>query len=99
MLAVSGGSILMLSTPFGTRGSFYEAWTGGEGWERYEVPATQVPRITPEFLEEERRALGEWWYEQEYMCRFLDDVFSVFRGSDIDAAVKPELPPLFAEGF
>src|ERR671915_618667 len=38
MLAVSGGSLMMLSTPYGKRGVFYEAWTGTEDWERYEIP-------------------------------------------------------------
>jgi hypothetical protein len=53
MLAVSGGSLMMLSTPYGKRGVFYEEWTGGEGWERYEVSASLCPRISEEFLEEE----------------------------------------------
>src|SRR5215216_2762235 len=58
MLAVSGGGLIMLTTPQGKRGVFYEEWTGGRGsWERYEVPAEECPRITPEFLEEEREAL------------------------------------------
>ena len=56
MLAVSGGSLMMLSTPYGKRGVFYEEWTGGHGWERYEVPASQCPRISEDFLEEERAA-------------------------------------------
>ena len=34
------------------------------------MPASQVPRIKPEFLEEERRNLGESWYRQEYGCSF-----------------------------
>src|SRR5918992_4138685 len=46
MLAVSGGSLMMLSTPFGKRGAFYEEWTGGEGWERYRVTAEECPRIS-----------------------------------------------------
>jgi hypothetical protein len=29
MLAVSGGRLVCLSTPFGKRGFFYEAWTEG----------------------------------------------------------------------
>jgi hypothetical protein len=29
MIAVSGGRIIALSTPFGTRGWFYDAWRGG----------------------------------------------------------------------
>src|SRR5918992_1313426 len=57
MLAVSGGALMMLTTPYGKRGVFYEEWTGGAGWERYEVPAAECPRIPPEFLEEERDAL------------------------------------------
>src|ERR671917_523272 len=37
MLAVSGGALMMLTTPHGKRGVFYEEWTAGRGWERYEV--------------------------------------------------------------
>src|SRR5688500_11635505 len=31
MLAVSGGALMMLTTPYGKRGVFYEAWETGEG--------------------------------------------------------------------
>src|ERR687886_1307233 len=72
MLAVSGGRLVALSTPHGTRGWFYDAWRGEEPWQRFEVPPTSCPRISAEFLEEERRNMGEWWFEQEYLCRFLD---------------------------
>src|SRR5436305_14405958 len=35
MLAVSDGALWLMSTPFGKRGFFYEAWAnGGPGWER-----------------------------------------------------------------
>jgi hypothetical protein len=92
MLAVSGGRLLALSTPFGTRGWWYEAWeNGGSTWERYKVLATEVPRISEDFLEEERRTLGEWWYEQEYMCRFLDAETQAFRREDIDRAFEEEV--------
>jgi hypothetical protein len=86
MLAVSGGRLIALSTPHGNRGWFYDSWTGPEAWERYEVPATMVPRIAAAFLEEERRTLGEWWYQQEYLCQFMDAQSSMFRTVDIDAA-------------
>ena len=91
MLAVSGGRLLAPSTPFGTRGWWYEAWRAGEPWERYEVPATDCPRIPAAFLAEERRNLGEWWYEQEYCCRFLDAQGAAFRREDIDAAFAEEV--------
>jgi hypothetical protein len=93
MLAVSEGRLLALSTPFGTRGWWYEAWRSEEPWERYEVPATTCPRISPAFLAEERDALGEWWFEQEYLCRFLDAQSQAFRREDIDRAFDEEVEP------
>jgi hypothetical protein len=93
MLAVSAGRLLALSTPFGTRGWWYEAWRGPEPWGRYEIPATQCPRISPRFLEEERRTLGPWWYEQEYECKFLDAETQAFRREDIDRTFSEEVQP------
>ncbi|MDP9355988.1 MAG: terminase family protein [Chloroflexota bacterium] len=90
MLAVSGGRLLALSTPFGKRGWWWEAWRGSEPWERYEVPATACPRIPPAFLEEERRTLGEFWFAQEYMVQFLDAQTSAFRSEDIERALHGE---------
>jgi hypothetical protein len=34
------------------------------------VPASRIPRIRPEFLDQERRALGTSWFRQEYCCSF-----------------------------
>jgi len=95
MLAVSGGRLIALSTPFGTRGWWYEAWKSSEAWERYRITAEECPRISSAFLEDERRSMGEWSYRQEFGCEFMDDVFAVFRSEDIDAALKPDMPPLF----
>jgi hypothetical protein len=78
MLAVSGGALMMLSTPQGKRGVFFEERTGGRGWERYEVKAEECPRISPELLEEERGALPSWVYRQEYECSFEDTEDVVF---------------------
>jgi len=91
MLAVSAGRLIGLSTPFGTRGWFFEAWRGPEPWERYEVPAAMCPRIAPSFLDEERRSIGEWWFEQEYMCRFMEGQTQVFSRDEIDAAFDEEV--------
>jgi hypothetical protein len=71
MLAVSNGRMICLSTPYGKRGFFYDCWAnGGNDWARIEVPAERCPRITPEFLAGERRALGESTFRQEYCCSF-----------------------------
>src|SRR5262249_37295005 len=70
MLAVSGGRLVALSTPWGRRGWFYEEWHSSRSWERVKITADRCPRISAEFLEEERQALGERWWRQEYFCSF-----------------------------
>lgn len=97
MLAVSGGRLMMLSTPYGRRGIFFEEWTGDGAWERYEVPAGQCPRISEEFLEEERQALPRRIYRQEYECSFEDTEDAVFAYEDVQAAISSEVTPLFGE--
>jgi hypothetical protein len=95
MLAVSGGTIVMLSTPYGKRGEFYEAWAhGGDSWERYMVPATQVSRITPEFLAEQRRSWPEFVYRQEYLCSFEETSDQVFTEEMILGALDDTVEPL-----
>jgi hypothetical protein len=97
MLAVSGGALIMLSTPYGQRGIFYEEWTHGDSmeWQRFRVSADQVPRISSEFLSEERRALGSRWFEQEYLCVFGELEGAVFSREAIDRMFDTEYKLLF----
>lgn len=88
MLATSGGRLVALSTPYGTRGWWYDAWRSADAWERYEVPATACPRIPASFLAEERQTMGEWWFTQEYLCQFLDAESAAFRTADIERAFR-----------
>ncbi len=63
--------LICLSTPYGKRGYFHNAWArGGDDWARIEVPASRIGRISPVFLAQERRALGEAFFRQEYQCSF-----------------------------
>jgi terminase large subunit-like protein len=95
MLAVSGGSLMMLTTPYGKRGVFFEEWTSGHGWDRYEVPARECPRIPASFLKEERRSLPARIYRQEYECSFEETEDQVFSYEDVDAAMSGDITPLF----
>ena len=95
MLAVSGGRIMLMSTPYGKRGHFFEEWIGSGTWDRIEITADMVPRISPDFLEEEKRSLGDWWYQQEYLCSFSDTTDSLFRYDDIQACLSDDIEPLF----
>jgi len=95
MLAVSNGRLILMSTPFGKRGHFYKEWTEGEGWGKVEVKATECARISPEFLEEEKRSLGEWWFKQEYMCEFVETMDQVFSYQYINNSLTDDVRPLF----
>lgn len=100
MLAVSGGALMMLTTPYGKRGAFFEEWTSeaGHEWERYEVPARECPRISEDFLEEERSALPPWVFRQEYECSFEETEDAVFTHEMIERAVTSEVKTLFGAG-
>ena len=96
MLAVSGGRLVALSTPFGKRGWFHDEWTDLENdWERVKVPAMECNRISPDFLRSERISLGPWWFRQEYLCSFEDAIDAVFRYEDIHAALVDDVKPLW----
>src|SRR5207245_1286755 len=71
VVLLSGSPLICLSTPYGKRGFFHKEWSqGGADWARIEVAADKIPRIKPEFLQEERRAMGLSYYRQEYCCSF-----------------------------
>jgi phage terminase large subunit-like protein len=95
MVSVSGGSIILLSTPFGRRGFFYQTWAEGDDWLKIQVTAEQCPRLSPTFLRQERRELGERWFNQEYMCQFVEAVGQLFSDEAIDAAFRDDITPLF----
>ena len=105
MLAVSGGELVALTTPWGKRGFFYHEWTGadasglGEGWQKIRVTARDCPRISEAFLEEERRKMPTNWFRSEYLCAFTDTVDAAFATEDINAAFSAgeagEVSPLF----
>ena len=78
MLAVSGGKLAALSTPYGKRGWFHDAWTGTEDWHRIAIPWHSCPRIPKEFIEQEIQAMGPDWVDQEYLCIFSNKEGQVF---------------------
>jgi Terminase large subunit, T4likevirus-type, N-terminal len=95
MLAVSKGRLIALSTPFGKRGWFHDAWHSQENWHRLRITAEECPRISAEFLAEERQALGERWFRQEFLCSFEEVNDAVFSYADIQAALSDDVQPLF----
>lgn len=94
MLAASGGRLIALSSPWGRRGWFFNAWEdGGDTWRRFRIPATECSRISPEFLAEELRELGPLRYASEYCCEFVDTEEQFFPSHLIEAALSAEVQP------
>ena len=96
MLAVGGGDLWLLSTPCGKRGFFYENWSSGsKDWVRVAAPATECSRISKEFLEEEKRQMGEAWFRQEYLCEFVEDGAQMFNRDVVIRALDDGEPLKF----
>jgi hypothetical protein len=92
MLAISNGRHILMSTPFGKRGHFFEEWeNGGKSWVRIEIPAQHCPRISEEFLQEEFKSLGDWWFSQEYLCQFRDTTDSLFKYDQVMGSLDDDL--------
>jgi hypothetical protein len=84
MLAVSGGRLVALSTPWGRRGWFYET-TRSSRWRTVTVIASECPRISAAWLAEEHDRIGDFWFRQEYGCEFIDALGQMFSTDDIEA--------------
>lgn len=94
MLATTpnGGKIVLASTPHGRVGFFADACLlddEDEPWQRFMIPATSIKRISPAFLAQERRALGERIYREEYLVDFSTSSDAVFDPDTVRAAFKP----------
>ena len=100
MLAVSDGDLLLISTPQGKRGFFYDIWKGSvKTWTKYKVTADKTLHISKEFLEEERASMPERWYLQEYNCEFIDIEGMAFNPDLIDKMFSDDIKPIFGESL
>lgn len=95
MLATTNGEELDLSTPHGKRGWFYRAYELADAAAppphmfRIKVTAPEIPRISAEFLANERSELGDFVYRQEYLCAFVDDETQLYPTDLVMAALSP----------
>jgi hypothetical protein len=142
MVARSGGSILAITSPFGKRGWFWEAWDDTQGdaqtldlktverlladlnfpvgeyseapplpqttwdttdlracqWSKTFAPVTYCPQLSKAFIARERLAIPALWFDQEWLCKFVDLGQAVFAYEDLQAMLSGEVSPLFDEG-
>jgi len=90
MLATTNGDIWLLSTPNGQKGFFYREWIDqAQTWSKFAVSADSCPRISPEFLAEERRKHGPAVFEREYLCKFTSSSDTYFDINALEASAVP----------
>jgi hypothetical protein len=86
-LIATQGEQVLLSTPRGKRGFFWELFHSDDDWQRVMVRSDEVGRIRPEDLEVFRSTMPEQYFQQEFFCEWLDTEGSLFSYDDIEAAL------------
>jgi len=87
MAAISDAKIFAIGSPHGKRGWWYESWAHSDEYYKIKVTASECPRISQSYLEQERLILGQFWYEQEFECIFHQAEESIFRLELIEASI------------
>jgi Terminase large subunit, T4likevirus-type, N-terminal len=95
MLATTNGRMIALSTPAGRRGWFFESWHSDHDWLRIRVSASDCPRISKEFLDEELKILGPMRFSEEYNLAFVDNTECAFPSHIVDRAFVSTVKPLW----
>jgi len=95
MLAVSRGRTIDMSSPNGRRGYFFENWVRGEGIERIRIIGRECPRISSEFLDQQRKKLGPVIFAQEFEGEFTDAESSAFSSELIELALVDDFEPFW----
>ncbi|MFJ9317245.1 terminase large subunit domain-containing protein [Pimelobacter simplex] len=89
MLLATDGEALMMSTPGGPTGLMFDVMTAADNdplaqeWERFRVPASQIPRFSPEQLLSLRRSMGERAYRVEMELDWREDAAAVFTADEL----------------
>ena len=93
MIATTNGQMIMLSTPNGPQGYFYNTYHD-KSYRRWNIPSKMCTRIPLSFLREEKKRMSKVEYQREYEGRFthvqdgLIDIELIQRQMERGKAVK-----------
>jgi hypothetical protein len=94
MLAVSKGKLILLSTPAGKRGIFWQEWNSKETWKKILINAYQNPRIDQNYLENLRDRMSDWAFRQDFLCEFIESEDQFFSLTAIERAFDNSIEPM-----
>jgi hypothetical protein len=84
----SGGRVLMMSTPRGRGGFFYDTWSAGKT-RRIFARSVDIPRLADK-VEYDRRFMSEIRFRAEHMCEFLGSGMPLISLDVLDNAISSE---------
>jgi hypothetical protein len=94
LASTATGRIVLMSTPYLASGHFYAIWhNGNDDWQRFEMPTTECPRVSKEWLEARRRD-DPLRFDREYLCRFGNPEDSLFTVEMLDRMAADDFEPL-----
>ena len=103
MMLAANGRFVALGTAFGQRGFFWDTFERKPGGvRRYTLPVTDFPRLMTKtvpdgrlWVDAGRERIGDFWFDQEYLCKFHAPIGSLYSPEHIQAAIDDETPPLW----
>jgi hypothetical protein len=90
--------IVLLSTPFGRQGYFANAFND-KTFTTFHVSSEECPRISKDFLSQEKARLSKLVYMQEYLGEFVDELLQWFPDELIKRCMNRTRPGVIAEGL
>ncbi len=97
-LATTKGDLILLSTPFGTSGYFYDCYHNSNFLSKH-ISSEDCPRITKEFLEFEKLRFTKLQYQQEYLGLFVGGIQKFFPEELIESVCTlPQVSTFFLGG-
>jgi len=87
-----GGSIVLLSTPFGKGGYFYDCYKNPD-FKTFHISSEDCPRIDQKFLKREQERMTKVQYAQEYLGQFIDELMQFFSSDLITKCMSSHPDP------
>lgn len=110
MLSTTGGDIVLLSTPHGRKGYFWQSYSEAEklGFKVWHINSVENSETRPiskswtefrktaqiEFIKSERVRLTELQFAQEYLGQFVDDLKQWFSDTELKTTMLQEKVPV-----
>jgi len=89
MLATTGGTLDLLSTPRGNEGFFYDCFEQDD-FHKIHIMSKDCPRITKDFLDQEQKRMTKLEFCQEYEAEFLDSLQQFFSRELIESCFSED---------